>query len=371
MKRKMSHLSIVIVFLIFTIPSFCQTNLSDQGLKNQYDFYHKIANDPDIFWVVSTDIREIDRDLSIHHDLDLAKGKFVTREQFDKLIVNRIMIEGTGYSEDKIKLISAHIRASQIIKGNIREELLPNIRKLIQKRENSSNQNTNLSNNNYHQQNNTSFDDVLDRLTSDEHLDALSFDNILSSNQAGTDIQDSQVDSFDGDWNDSINNNYSSCPKTKPDNRSSFKAYPNGQNSGNTYRYCYYFKNGYLKREEPYKNGKLDGLKTSYSWSKKYNFSYISYRENYSNGKRNGLYEYYRLTKNGAVYRASLNTYSDGILHGDAAQWHENGQTKSNSNHINGRVVLRYNYREDGTFTYCTKWNDKGYPYDCKTGKRR
>ena len=370
MKKTLSHLILVIVIMSFSMTALCERILSLQELKDQYSFFNKIANDSDVFWIRSNDEQEIERDLDVHHDLDLAKGKFITREQFDKLIVNRIMIEGTGNSEDKIKLISAHIRASQIIKANLREELLPNIKQLIRKRESATNQNTSSNNNNF-QQNNTSFDDVLQDLTSDEHLNSLSFDNILSANGEGTAIQDNQVDSFDGDWNDALNDNYTSCPKTKPDNRSSFRAYPNGQNTGNTYRYCNYFKNGHLQREEPYVNGKLDGLKTIYSWSNKYNFSYVSYRENYSNGKRDGLYEYYRLTKNGAVYRASLNTYSDGVLHGDAAQWYENGQTKSNSNHFNGKIKLQYNYREDGTFSYCTKWNDKGYPYDCKTGKRR
>jgi len=372
MQKKHGLLSLVFIVLLFSILAFGQTNLSVQELKEQYNFFNRIANDPDIFWIRHTDVNEMFRDADIHHDRDLAQGKFISRADFDKIILNRVIIEGEGTIEHKVEIISSHIRASQIVKANLRKGLLPDLKELIKKRENSSNPNTNLNDNTYHQQNNSSSIDVLERITSDEHLNALSFDNILSSsNGGGIAIQDTQVDSFDGDWNNATNNNYSSCPKTKPDDRSSFKAYPNGQNSGDTYRYCFYFGNGYLKREEPYVNGKLDGLKTTYSWSKEYNFSYASYRENYSKGKRNGLYEYYGLTRAGAVYRLTLETYSEGIQHGDASQWYENGQTKNDSKFFQGKIVLQYNYREDGTFTYCTKWDNKGHPFDCKTGKRR
>jgi antitoxin component YwqK of YwqJK toxin-antitoxin module len=280
--------------------------------------------------------------------------------------------EGQSTLQEKTDSMVAHIRASQRVKNDIRNNLLPNLRKTIKEHENSFNQNTNYNDGTFHPVNSAPFDKLMEKLTSDEHLESLNFDNILAQNNGGgTSIQDSQMDSFDGNWGDAINDNYSSCPKKQPDNRSSFRIYPNGQTSGNTYRLCAYFKNGHLSREGIYVNGKRDGLQTYYFWSKEFNFPYVQKRENYSNGIRDGLLEYYSLTKNGAVYRKSFTTYSDGLQHGDGSQWYENGNTKKDSKYFNGKIVLQHNYRRDGSFSYCTEWRADRKPRDCKTGELR
>jgi antitoxin component YwqK of YwqJK toxin-antitoxin module len=334
-----------------------------QELKEQYDAYNRIVNDPDIFWIVPLNFDDT--------------GKFISREQFEAIMMQKLILEGKQTLQEKIAAMTYHISASQRVKADIRNNLLPELEILIKERTNSPNPNINLNNNTAHYPNNTSsnshsFDNVLNKLTSDEHLDELSFDKILAqSNGAGTVIQNTQIESFDGGWDSAGSDNYSSCPKKKPDDRSSFRAYPNGQTSGNTYRNCVYFINGYLSREEPFVNGKLDGLKTSYIWSNKYNFPYVSTRTNYSNGKRNGLEEIYSLAKNGAVYRMRLTTYSDGMQHGDSVQWHENGQTSNETKYLEGKAVLQYNYNKEGSFIYCTKWGNDKNPRDCKTGKIR
>ena len=376
MRISTSLVSLVCFVLFCSMPALAQTNLSVQELKEQYNLYDKMANDPDVFWIITTDMREFEHALYSTGAWDLAGGRFVSRAVFEKIMKEKVMKWEEKSLEERVALVTRHINNSQAVKANMRNNLLPNLEEIIKRRENSANPNTNLNDNTYHQPKTSSFDNVLEDMTSDEHLESLNFDNILAQNDGstgGTSIQDSQTDSFDGnwnsDWNNAGNNNYSDCPKKQPDNRSSFKIYPNGQASGNTYRLCAYFGNGYLSREATYVNGKRDGLETTYLWSKKFNFPYVSKRDNYSNGKRDGLLEYYSLTRNGAVYRSSMTTYSGGIQHGDGSQWYENGQTAKDNKFLNGKIVLQYNYRKDGSFSYCTEWRADRKPRDCKTGK--
>lgn len=372
MRVKSNFISLMCFVLFFSMPAFAQTNLSVQELKEQYNFYDKMANDPDVFWIASTDIHELQSALLTPSDADFARGKFISREVFEKIMKENVMILEERSLEVRVALITHIINISQSVKANIRSDLLPDLEKIIKKRQNSVNPDYNYSEATWHEPTASTSFDALERITSDEHLESLNFDKILAQNNGGgTSIQDSQTGSFDGNWSDAINDNYSNCPKTKPDDRLSFRAYPNGQTSGDTYRECAYFGNGHLKREAPYVNGKLEGLKTTYTWSNEYNSSYASTRENYSNGKRNGLYETYLMSGRGAVYRMYMATYSDGVQHGDASQWYENTQTKSDEKFFNGKIVLQHNYREDGTFLYCTKWDADRTVRDCITGKRR
>ncbi|NNJ91785.1 MAG: hypothetical protein HKP55_08930 [Gammaproteobacteria bacterium] len=370
MRAKFQLTIVFFFFFLLGLPAFSQSDSSIKELKEQYNLFNKIANNSDIFWVVQTDHNEFDRDLSHGLDPVFARGKFVNRSEFEAFI-GLILVRNPEITlEEKVNLMTGHINASKKIKEKLRNKVLPDLEKLIKKRENSVNHNTNASS--YNPSNSSSFDSVLENMTSSEHLDSLNFDKILAQNSGGgTAIQNNRRDSFDGNWNDAINDNYTSCPKIKPDNRSSFRAYPNGQTSGNTYRECAYFKSGDLKLETSFLNGKQEGLRTEYSWSSKFNFAHVSYRTNYSNGKRNGLMEHYALTKNGAVYRKWFTTYSDGKQHGDGAEWYENGQTRKETTYFQGKPVLQYNYRKDGTFTYCTKWDADRTVRDCKTGKRR
>lgn len=380
MRVKSNLIGLICFVLFFSMPVFAQTNLSVQELKEQYNLYDKIANDPDIFWIPTFEDKR-DEDYN-HSDEDGDdSGMFVNREGFEKYIEEKVIYAGNIPLQEIMKVKLHHINLSQGVKANLRSNLLPDLEKIIKKRQNSVNPNYNYYEGTWHEPTaSTDFDNILENMTSDEHLDSLNFDKILAASNGtgtsgasgtGTAIQNTQIDSFDGNWSDAINDNYSSCPKTKPDDRLSFRAYPNGQTSGNTYRYCVYFGNGYLKREEPYVNGKLDGLKTSYIWSDEYNVPYHSTRENHSNGKRDGLFETYLMSRKGVVYRMELATYSDGMLHGDGTQWYENGQTRTNIKYLQGKVVLQHNYREDGTFLYCTKWDADRTVRDCITGKRR
>lgn len=282
------------------------------------------------------------------------------------------LIEAGEYSHEKLlSTYSLFVAASNVTKQRIKNGVLPELKFEIESLTTYPNNRVTI-NEDVSSSDNRSFAGFVSDISSDEYLDTLAFDNVISpSNGGGTAIQDSQMDSFDGNWNEAINDNYSSCPKTKPDDRSSFKAYPNGQTSGGTYRNCAYFKNGYLRLEEPYVNGKKDGLQTVYTWSNKYNFSYVYTRINYTNGKRNGLMDFYSLTKNGAVYRMRFTTYVDGTQHGDSAQWYENGQTMKETNFFQGKATLQYFYRKDGSFAYCTEWRSDRKPGNCKTGKLR
>lgn len=369
MQKFFCLLSLVFFVLLLNMPAIAQSNLSVQELKDQYNFYNKIANDPDIFWVVSLDESIQNTNLKYSR---LDRGKFVNRDQFEAFIMRKLMLEGKNTLQDKVRVTASHINLSQKIKADLRSNLLYDLEFEIRERGSQVDSNNSEYQPSDSSSSGSSFGDVVKNISSDEYLATLTIDNVLPpSNGGGIAIADSQTSSYDGNWNEAINDNYSSCPKTKPDDRSSFKAYSNGQTSGSTYRYCAYFGNGYLKLEEPYVNGKKDGLQTVYTWSNKYNFSYTSTRTNYSNGKRDGLMEFYTVAKNGAVYRMRLTTYSDGLRHGDSVQWYDNGQTMKETNFFQDKTTLQYNYNKDGSFSYCTKWDNDRTIRDCKTGKKR
>ncbi|MBU1054460.1 MAG: hypothetical protein KKC46_11615 [Proteobacteria bacterium] len=359
--RVKSHLiSLVCFVLLLSMPAFGQSNLSVEELKAQYKMYNDIANNPDIFWFIG---------------FDDVPGKFVSRERFEKMMTEKIMLMGNITLEQKVAAMTHNINVSQKVKADLRIRVLPELEVLIKERENSSNPHINLNNNTNHQTSDasssgSSFNDLVGGMASEEHLNPMSYESFVASSK-GTDIKDSQRESYDGNWNNASNDNYSSCPKMKPDNRSSFRAYPNGQTSGNTYRNCAYFGNGYLQLEEAYVNGKREGLVTNYAWSNEHNFSYANQRTNYSNGKRNGIQDIYSVSKSGAVYRMRFTTYSDGIQHGDSAQWYDNGQTSKETNFFAGKPTLQYNYNRDGSLSYCTKWGSDHKPRNCKTGEIR
>lgn len=368
MRVKSNLISLMLFVLLFSMPAIAQSNLSVQELKEQYNFYNKIANDPDTFWVVSLDESIQDPNLSYNR---LDRGKFVNRDQFEAFIMRKLILEGKNTLQDKVRVTASHINLSQKIKADLRSNLLYDLEFEIRERGSQVDSNNSEYQPSDSSSSGSSFGDVVAEMSSDENLEALSFDNFIASNGNGTAIQDSQTDSYDGDWNNASNDNYSSCPKTKPDDRSSFRAYPNGQTSGSTYRKCAYFGNGYLKLEEPYVNGEKDGLVTNYTWSNKQNFSYANQRTNYSNGERNGIQDIYSLSKNGAVYRMRFTTYSDGMKHGDSAQWYDNGQTMKETNFFEDKAIRQNNYNRDGSFSYCTKWDANRTIRDCKTGNIR
>jgi hypothetical protein len=334
MRAKSLPVSLFLFVLLLHAPVFGQGNLSLEELEEQYNVYSQIANDPDIFWFVSPEDRS---------------GRYMSAQQFEDKMVERIMLMGEATLEVKVAAIMHFVNASQKVKANLRTNLLPNLAVQIKEHTNSPDQYVNVN-----------------------HLNSLASDSAPSSqNVPGGAASDKNSGAPNGDLNTASNDSYVSCPKTQPGDRSTFKAYPYDQASGGTYRRCVYFGNGYLKLEEPYVNGKLDGLRTTYTWSNENKFSYASDRSNFANGKREGLQESYGLSKNGAVYRRSFTTYLDGMQHGDSAQWYESGQTSKETTFFEGKPILQYNYGKDGTLSYCTEWGSDRKPRNCETGKIR
>jgi antitoxin component YwqK of YwqJK toxin-antitoxin module len=159
------------------------------------------------------------------------------------------------------------------------------------------------------------------------------------------------------------------CPKHNPGKRSSFKIYPNGQNSGKNYIKCGYFSDGKINYEKHYVNRKLHGK--SIIWSNLNGIHYVRTRSNYKMNKLHGIKEEYRHLKSGAVIRYSMKTYAGGKQHGDSANWHGNGRPQSDCTFFQGKPLRCNNYNKDGSFAYCTDYQRDGRPRDCKTGRLR
>jgi len=161
--RIITHLTSLVSFVfLLNMPVLAETNLSMQELRDQYVMYDKIANDPDIFWFRSYS-DEAQRMLYIAKDIDIALGKFIHRAEFEKIMMRMFKGEGTVTLEERTDFMVDSIRASQIVKNKIRNNLLPNLRKTIKERENSSNSNTNLNDNTSHQSDTSSFDNMLEK----------------------------------------------------------------------------------------------------------------------------------------------------------------------------------------------------------------
>lgn len=174
-------------------------------------------------------------------------------------------------------------------------------------------------------------------------------------------INPSQVTQFDPGWD--------GCPPQRPGNRSVVKYYPNNQNTGRTYLECKYFTNGAINYEKKFVNGKLEGKVTV--WNQRNGVHYVSNRSNYKNGQLHGMKEYYMYSNSYGVFRQKLTTYANGQQHGDSAVWWDNGNLKSETNFFQGKPTKANNYRQDGSFSYCTKWGNDGRPRDCQTGNLR
>jgi antitoxin component YwqK of YwqJK toxin-antitoxin module len=104
-------------------------------------------------------------------------------------------------------------------------------------------------------------------------------------------------------------------------------AYLPDENDPFTGKYVeYYSTNGQKKSETSYKDGKQNGLFTSW-----YENGKMKSEANYSDGEVNGLFSWWY--ENGQ--KMSETDYIDGKANGVTIEWDENGQKKSETNNQN------------------------------------
>jgi len=137
----------------------------------------------------------------------------------------------------------------------------------------------------------------------------------------------------------------------------------------------YFYKNGQKVSEETYKDGKLDGLFTTwienglkvsestYKDGKKHGLYTLWFQNNgegysfekgngqksvemtYKNGKEDGLTTFWY--ENGQ--KKDEFTFKDGIFDGLYTEWYENGQKKDEGTWKNGKVISSKEWNEDGS----------------------
>lgn len=318
------------VFLLLMCSPVQSSDSSDlKYLKQHYKELNEVVNNPNLY-------------IPPEGYWPNGRPEIWTRQKLkEKVIESLILKKGKYYTVNDFKNELANVlTACQLTENYIKHEYLPRLEDEIRSKTAALNQSRNGSDSN--------IPGTFDKLVDEDHLAAISFNNM----------------------NKVIKDN-SCCPMTNPGDKKSYKLYPNGQSSGRTFLLCKYSGNGYLQLEQPWVNGKVDGLVTNYRFDKKSGIHYWSERANWSCGKRDGITENYKLSKSGAVYRLMMTTYADGKKHGDSAQWYDNGQTKLTVNYFQGDPTVKYNYKRDGSLAYCTKWGSDRRPRDCKTGKLR
>ncbi len=83
------------------------------------------------------------------------------------------------------------------------------------------------------------------------------------------------------------NQTISHCPKRNPGSKNSYRFDTNYNPSDKTYMYCFYFKDGVLKSESPYVNGKKHG--TNILYREFYGGHPLGHIHNYRNGIKHGI----------------------------------------------------------------------------------
>lgn len=333
-------------------------------LEKKYNSYKNFVLDSNAIIIPDDYIDFFDGGLTGRCFEDLIPGiknRNVFEEHVMECVMANPMISPQAYDAFMFSIVAG----SNSIKNDLIKNDIPELQRKIAQLKQQQNNGSNSGG---------SFRETMDNLTSDSHLSSNSFSNIDSvvsdPNQSGTSISSSQISAFDRGWDDSSNSGYGGgCPKVKPGNKTQFKIYPNGQNSGRTYLSCGYFRDGDINYEKHYKQGKLDGK--SIVWAKKNGTHYVRERSNYSQGRLNGLKEDYKISRSGAIYRQHMKTYSNGVEHGDSVLYYDNGQPDTETNFFNGKPTIKYKYDKDGSLLSCTKYGADGRAIDCKTGKRR
>ena len=96
-----------------------------------------------------------------------------------------------------------------------------------------------------------------------------------------------------------------------------------------------YFKNGELKGEGNYKNGKKDGL-----WKLYFENGELKGEGNYKNGKKDGLWKYWEFVKWDDDYsfvESTEKNYKNGLEHGSFKSLFDNGEIYKEGNYLEGR----------------------------------
>lgn len=252
-------------------------------------------------------------------DDDIDDIEFMTKQQLDQKIRTALYESGTYTHGKHSQMMDYNIKLSQITKSQIQSDFLPTLRSEIDSL-------TTYSNNNS-PSNTSSFGSVLSDISSTEHLDALAFQ--------------SQNNDQCPDWN----------PGNKARNRFDSNNNPNDQ----TFVNCDYFKDGKLSYQVPFVDGKKHGEVLKYRGSPPYPLAEAT---NYRNGKKNGSSEMWLLnSKSGHSYRTQKSEYTNGKLHGEQVQYHENGVIKRTVVYnSNGKPITNCSYDKSGKQISCTNY---------------
>ena len=188
--------------------------------------------------------------------------------------------------------------------------------------------------------------------------------------------------------------NYSQCPKQNPGNKLSNKFDTNNDPKDDTYIKCNYFKDGVLRYQAAFKNGKKHGVVLSRAEKKAPHRFLIL--ETYKDGVKNGIQIKWRIEQ-GHYYKATEYKYKEGELDGVSIKrkinrktgrdyiwteikfakgkkilytvWYDNGVKLSISTYSNnGRDRREKKFNKKGKPTYCTEYKHNKLPRDCDTG---
>lgn len=336
--RVKSNLIVLMCFvLFFGMPVFAQSNMSVQELKDQYSWYNRIANNPDIFWIIETG--------------DDSAG-FVSRERFDEIMIESIAILGETTLEQKAAIVTHHVNASQRVKADLRNNLLPNLEVLIRERANSPNPNINLNDGTEHYADDTSlsglsFVDVVKNISSDENLADVSFVDFMSELSSDENLAAvSFTDYINGESADGTSSGQ--CPELNPGNQRKNKF----NNSGNgSYLQCNYFQDGKLEYQCPFKNGNKDGIQFSFRSQQPHLLGSL---QPYMNGDLHGAVENWTVdAKSGHHWQSSKQEYSNGKMHGEKISYRQNGTFRYSFMYNQGEQTTSCHYHEDGSLIRC------------------
>ena len=110
----------------------------------------------------------------------------------------------------------------------------------------------------------------------------------------------------------------------------------------------YYYDNGKVKEEGPYKSGEKEG-----HWVFWTSFGFKDMEGDYKEEKQNGLWTYYYETG----VKSMEQTFKDGKLSGDCSSWYEDAKLKSTTSYtlVKDSKKLRVESKPNGKWTYYDK----------------
>lgn len=146
------------------------------------------------------------------------------------------------------------------------------------------------------------------------------------------------------------------CPKQNPGNKESYKFDTNNNPKDRTYLFCSYYK-GKLSSQEPYKNGKLDGV----VFHIRLHPGYSETTSIFKNGKLHGLSEtWWKATNNYNPYSQKINKTSD-IKKPESEFLFKYSESK----YINGETIETIKYNKKGEMMNKTTYHGECNLYKC------